>query len=168
MHVKCYMLYMSYMTFMSFMTYMRIWHLSFGMHIYFNMVVKRSVRTSGMQQTCLDILQNCFEGQKLKYSVSWFCCRPMIFLVAFIMGLACKLNSKLKSGIFNDPSKYLLRARLGGISFFFCNPSSVDGKKQNLERYQYYTNFFKGKHFFLFNLWQLIYCRRHMNTITCS
>ena len=36
-----------------FMTYMRRWHLSFGMHIYFNMGIKRSVKNSGMQQKCI-------------------------------------------------------------------------------------------------------------------
>ena len=42
--------YMSYMSVMSFMTYKCIWHLSFGMYIYFNMGVKSSVWTSGMKQ----------------------------------------------------------------------------------------------------------------------
>ena len=48
------------------------WHMSCGMHIYFNMGVKRSVRTSVMQQTFVDILQNCFYCQQLIYPVSWF------------------------------------------------------------------------------------------------
>ena len=48
------------------------WHMAFDMHIYVNMGVKRSVRTLGMQPTILDILQNCFQGRKLKYPVSWF------------------------------------------------------------------------------------------------
>ena len=42
------------------------------MHIYFNMGVKRSVRTSGMQPTILDILRNSLYGQKLIYPDSWF------------------------------------------------------------------------------------------------
>ena len=44
----------------------------FGMHIYFNMGVKRSVRASGMQPTIFDILHNCVKGQKRKYPVSVF------------------------------------------------------------------------------------------------
>ena len=43
-----------------------------GIHIYFNMGVKRSGRTSGVQPTILDIKKNCVQGQKLKYPVSWF------------------------------------------------------------------------------------------------
>ena len=35
--------------------------------MYVNMGVKRSVRTSGMQPTNLNILQDCVWGQRLKY-----------------------------------------------------------------------------------------------------
>ena len=43
--------------------------LTYAICMYVNMGVKRSVRTSGMQPTILDILQNCVYGQKLKYPV---------------------------------------------------------------------------------------------------
>ena len=54
-----------------------IWHLAFDMHMYFNMGGKRSVRTSGMQPTMLDILNNCFQGQK------WNILFPKKFFVYF-------------------------------------------------------------------------------------
>ena len=41
-------------------------------NMYVNRGVKRSVRTSGMQPTILDIPKHCFKGQKLKYPVYWF------------------------------------------------------------------------------------------------
>ena len=53
----------------------QIWHLchlAFDTHIYVNMGVKRSVRTSGTQPTILNILKNCLQGPKLEYPVSWF------------------------------------------------------------------------------------------------
>ena len=40
--------------------------------MYVNIGVKRSVRTSGVQPTILNILQNCVQGQKLKYTFSGF------------------------------------------------------------------------------------------------
>ena len=44
--------------------------LTYTICIYVNMGVKRSIRTSGMQPTILDILQKCIYGQKLKYPIS--------------------------------------------------------------------------------------------------
>ena len=49
-----------------------IWHLAFDIYLYVNMGVKRSVKTSGMQPTILDIPNNCFKGQKLEYHIFWF------------------------------------------------------------------------------------------------
>ena len=40
--------------------------LTYTIRMYVNMGVKRSVRTSRMQPTILDILQNCFQGRTLK------------------------------------------------------------------------------------------------------
>ena len=40
--------------------------------MYVNMGVKRSVMTSGMQPTIVDILQKCVKGQKLKYPVTCY------------------------------------------------------------------------------------------------
>ena len=51
--------------------------MAFDIYIYVNMGVKRSVRTSGIQPTIVDIPQNCFKGQKLKYP------DPNIFLCIF-------------------------------------------------------------------------------------
>ena len=42
--------------------------LTYTICMYVNIGVKGSVRTSGMQPTILDILQNCVYGQKLQYS----------------------------------------------------------------------------------------------------
>ena len=46
--------------------------LSYTRCMYVDIGVKRSVRTSGMQPTIVDIPQNCFYGKKLKYVDSWF------------------------------------------------------------------------------------------------
>ena len=37
--------------------------------MYVNMGVKRSVKTSGMQTTIIDIPTNCFKGQQLEYPI---------------------------------------------------------------------------------------------------
>ena len=60
------------MSSISFMTHDMICALINTIWIYVNMGVKRSVRTSGIRPTILDILQNCVLGLKLKYPVSWF------------------------------------------------------------------------------------------------
>ena len=105
-----------------------VWHLSFGMHIYFNMGVKRSVRTAGMQQTFLDILQNCFEGQKLKYSVSWFfLCIFQNFLYIFFesRGSTSRPPRNLKllvCLIIPHRNGISLSANLDRIFFIFLDP----------------------------------------------
>ena len=49
-----------------------LWRLEFDICVYVNIGVKRSGRTSRMQPTILNILQNHFEGYKQKYPVTWF------------------------------------------------------------------------------------------------
>jgi len=39
--------------------------MAFGMHIYFNMDVKRSIGILGMQPTILDALHNCLKPKNL-------------------------------------------------------------------------------------------------------
>ena len=44
--------------------------LTYTICMYVNMGVKRSVRTSGMQPTLVDIIQKCVKDQTLKFSVT--------------------------------------------------------------------------------------------------
>ena len=60
------------------------WHLAYDIYKYVNMGLKRSVRASGIQPTILNILQNYFYGQKLKYpDSSYFLCIFKNFLCIF-------------------------------------------------------------------------------------
>ena len=51
--------------------------LTYTICMYVNMGVKRSVRTSGMQPTILDILQKCVLGPEIE--ISYFLIFPLYF-----------------------------------------------------------------------------------------
>ena len=101
-----------------------IWHLTY---IYFNMGVKRSVRNSGMQPTILDILENCFQGQNMKYPVSgFFLCIFQNFLCIFHLawGTPKSSNVQLKffwvsNLIYSNGKTCLMNHK---ISFFKSDP----------------------------------------------
>ena len=76
--------------------------LTYTICMYVNMGVKRSVKTSGMQPTIVDILQKCIEDQKLKYLVNLF------FRISFVyfLILEAPLKSYLETQDFFAGSQY--------------------------------------------------------------
>ena len=105
-----YVMYVVYAIYVINDTYDILCHTTYDICMYVNMGVNRSVRTSGMKPTILNILQNCFPGRKLKYPVFQFflciCQNFLCIVLRFCASTSRQLMNKLV--FFSDLCMYNL------------------------------------------------------------